>query len=205
MSIGTAIFLSVILLCLTILFAATKESWNWKKIVRWGFGITFILTASGSLAVFAFSHFTSIKKPLERFYNVSLRTSEKDVRFMKGEPTKIDSNDQWTYEIKNPVDGQTDGSLIVKFRDGSVRYIMYIPNGYDVAAEHPFGIFAGSTIDLVEATLGKASFVSESDNGAARLYSYANYNTFFGFSKGVVEIYGLYDPATGPMKISPQK
>lgn len=205
MSIGTAIFLSVLIFSLTILFAVTKDWWNWKKIVRWGFGITFLLIASGTLAVLAFSHFASLKKPLERFYNVSLRTSEKEVRFMKGEPTRIDSSDQWTYEIKNPVSGQVDGSLIVKFRDRSVRYIMYIPNGYDAAAEHPFGIFAGSTIDLVEATLGKASSVSESDNGAARIYSYANYNTFFGFSKGVVEIYGIYDPATGPMKMSSQK
>lgn len=55
---------------------------------------------------------------------------------------------------------------------------------------------------LVSGKLGEPSDTSEKADGSARLYLYRDYNAFFGFSKGAVEVYGMYDPATGPLKFT---
>lgn len=68
--------------------------------------------------------------------------------------------------------------------------------------EYPFGFSDGTRLTVVTGKLGDPTDMSEKPDGSARLYSYRDYNAFFGFIKGVVEVYGRYDPAMGPLEFT---
>ncbi len=202
MSLGTGIFLSALVLSLVIIYYVTRDRWNWRRIALWGIlgPLVVLLFVSGiGYAVFRWQ---DQPRPIESFFGVALRSSEQDVRFMKGEPTKKEEDGTWTYEIKDNSVGRSVAAYQVGFRDHKVRYVFYAPNGYDPNKEYLFGFSEGTRLSLVNGKLGEPSDKSEKPDGSARLYSYRDYNAFFGFSKGVVEVYGIYDPATGPLKIS---
>ncbi|UTV35099.1 hypothetical protein MYG64_11045 [Ensifer adhaerens] len=121
---------------------------------------------------------------------------------MKGEPTSKSLDGVWIYDVKDSSNNQTLGTYHVRFRDGKVRYVLYVPGGYHSDKEYPFGFSDGTKLALIEGRLGKSPNISEKPDGNARLYSYPEYNAFFGLGKGMVEIYGMYDPATGPLKFA---
>lgn len=205
MSLGTGLFLSALVVSLVLLYAVTKDRWNWKRIALWGTLVPIALIAVASAVGYLLWVWNDMPRPLESFYGIALRASEQDVRFMKGEPTSKAADGTWVYDIQDSVSGKKAASYSARFKDGKVRFVFYVPGDYHSGKEYPFGFSDGTSLERVEAKLGKPTFVSESDDGSTRLYSYADYNAFFGFSKGVVEVYGMYDPATGPMKLAKEK
>ena len=205
MSLGTGLFLSALVVSLVILYAVTKDRWNWKRIALWGTLGPLALVAVGSAIGYAVWYWSEIPRPLATFYGIALKASEHDVRFMKGEPTSKDSDGRWVYDIPDAVSGKRAASFSAQFKDGKVRYVFYAPGDYHSGKEYLFGFSEGTSLERVEQKLGKPTFVSESQDGSTRLYSYAAYNAFFGFTKGMVEVYGMYDPATGPMKLAKEK
>jgi len=205
MSLGTGMFLSALVVSLVLLYAVTKDRWNWRRIALWGTVLPVALIAVGSAGAYLLWVWNDMPRPIETFYGITLKASEQDVRFMKGEPTSRDTDGRWVYDIIDSVSGKKNASYSAQFKEGKVRYVFYAPGDYHYGKEYPFGFSEGTSLDQVEAKLGEPTFVSESDDGGTRLYSYAEYNAFFGFSKGVVEVYGIYDPATGPMKLAKEK
>ncbi|TCA28430.1 hypothetical protein E0H70_20660 [Rhizobium leguminosarum bv. viciae] len=191
------------MLSLVILYSVTRDRWNWRRILLWGtLGPLAVLLVVSSLG-YAVWRWEDRPKPMESFFGVALRASEQDVRFMKGEPTSKEASGAWVYDINDSVTGQTVASYRVQFRDAKVRYVFYAPSsGYDPRKEYPFGFSDGTKLEIVTGKLGDPSDSSENSDGSARLYSYRDYNAFFGFSRGVVETYGMYDPATGPLQFS---
>lgn len=121
---------------------------------------------------------------------------------MKGEPSSKDQDGAWVYDVKDASNGQIVATYQVRFRDAKVRYVFYAPGGYDPNKEYPFGFSDGTRLNVVTGKLGDPTDMSEKPDGSARLYSYRDYNAFFGSSKGLVEVYGMYDPATGPLKFT---
>ncbi|MDX1000809.1 hypothetical protein GOE08_06860 [Sinorhizobium medicae] len=202
MSLGTGLFLSALVLSLVILYAVTRDRWNWRRIALWGtlgpMAVILVVSSVGYLVWL----WEDRPRPLESFFGIALRASEQDVRFMKGKPTSRAADGAWVYDIKDSSNGAIVATYRVQFRDGKVRYVFYAPAGYHSEKEYPFGFSDGTRLALVEGKLGNPSTVSEKADGSARLYSYPDYNVFFGFSKGVVEVYGMYDPAKGPLKFS---
>lgn len=206
MSLGTGLFLSVLVVSLVVIYAVTKDRWNWQRIALWGTLGPLALVVVGAVTGYVVWLWQDIPRPLESFFGIALKASEQDVRFMKGAPTKREAEGRrWVYEIKDGANGRTMATYLVQFRNGRVRYVFYSPGGYDAGKEYPFGFSDGTGIAQVAQKLGKPTFVSESTDGSKRIYSYADYNVFFGFSKGAVEIYGMYDPATGPVTLGEQR
>lgn len=203
MSLGTGLFLSALVLSLVILYTVTRDRWNWRRIALW----TTITPLTIIVVISAISYsvwwWGDRPRPLDSFYGIALRASEQEVRFLKGEPTSKDPNGTWIYDIKDGSSEKKLGTYHVRFREGKVRHVMYAPGGYHADKEYPFGISDGTKLALVEKKLGTRHSVSEKPDGSARFYSYPEYNAFFGLSKGVVEVYGMYDPATGPLKFAP--
>ncbi|WP_245277538.1 hypothetical protein [Rhizobium leguminosarum] len=202
MSLGTGLFLSALVLSLVILYSVTRDRWNWRRVALWGtlgpLAVLIVLAAAAYLVW----RWEDRPKPLNSFFGVALRASEQDVRFMKGEPTSREPDGTWVYDIKDSSSGQIVATYRVQFRDGNVRYVFYAPGGYDPNKEYAFGFSDGTRLSQVSGKLGDPSDTSEKPDGSARLYSYRDYNAFFGFRKGVVEVYGMYDPATGPLKFT---
>ncbi len=202
MSLGTGLFLSALVLSLVILYAVTRDRWNWRRVILWGTLGPLAMAVVLSAAAYLVWRWENRPRPLEMFFGIALRASEQDVRFLKGEPTARDPDGAWVYDITDGSDGKTVATYRVVFRDGKVRYVFYAPGGYDPNKEYPYGFSDGTRLSLVSDKLGEPSDTSKMADGTARLYSYRNYNAFFGFSKGAVEVYGMYDPATGPLKFT---
>jgi hypothetical protein len=95
MSIGTGIFLGALSIATVLLYAATKDRWQWRKIVRrFGFGFVGLLV----LLLFAgISTYVWYKFPLPRqtqYAALGLGISPDEVLYRKGPPNEVYG--EWT-------------------------------------------------------------------------------------------------------------
>lgn len=95
MTLGTGIFLAAIVMSLTVLFIATKDRWNWKKILLWPLGIC----VAGGLAMWGYieyqKRFPAKPEPTvhNSFWDIPLGATPDDVVFKKGKPTQKKTGD----------------------------------------------------------------------------------------------------------------
>ena len=93
MTLGTGIFLAAIVMSLTALFIATKDRWNWKKILLWPLGIC----VAGGLAMWGYIEYDNRAdeaRAIEKkgptvqssFWDIPLGATQDDVFFKKGKP-----------------------------------------------------------------------------------------------------------------------
>ena len=200
MTIGSGIFLSAILLSLTILFAVTKDRWKWKRLGKWIVGIPVALIVLGGLGTWGFIEYTSRPAVQTAFLDVPLRATRSDVRFAKGVPVKWDDQkmedkDQWVYGLAG-----SKSFMVVRFKDEKVRYVEYMST--DGESVHPWlqSFNKGMEMAYVVKVLGEPSHVSTSRDGLQRALSYDRYNTFYQFEQAKVVSYGVFDPQAGPME-----
>jgi hypothetical protein len=84
MEVGTGIFLSAALLGAVALFIATKDRWNWKKILLWTGGILLVIPAIGGLATYTYMLYEDRPKLQTEFYGLKLGEKFQDVVFRHG-------------------------------------------------------------------------------------------------------------------------
>jgi hypothetical protein len=98
LNLGLAIFLSSVLLATVALFIATKERWNWLKILRrLALAVIVIVLAAGATITLV-RYLSDRPRRYDRLNGIELRASRSEVRFLKGEPVAIsDSNRVWAY------------------------------------------------------------------------------------------------------------
>ena len=131
MSIGTSIFLSVILLSLVLLFNATKDRWKWKKI------ILFSICGLVALCLFAigtnwlYKTISNLLPYQDTFRDIPISASKSDVKFLKGEPSgkSVEGNlERWEYRPGYSI-------YYVGFKGDKIRSISHFHNQplFDVA------------------------------------------------------------------------
>jgi hypothetical protein len=203
MSVGDGIFLSAVLLSIVGLYAATKDRWNWKRIAKWGLALPVAALAVLALGIWIYSAYEERPNAQENFQGLKLSSTPADVRFLKGEPiAKHSTEDRWVYDAHSGSAQPEDSVVLVQFRDGKVRHITYWANERQIVTPYLLGFSIGSEYDAVIKKLGQPSNVSTSLDGLNRLLSFDRYRAFFEFERGKVKTYGIFDPATGPMKFS---
>jgi hypothetical protein len=198
MDIGTGIFLSSLVLGAVGLFVATKDRWNWKKIFLWP--LTVIVVVSAIISAGNYAHDTYKARLIDpeketSLWGISLQATPADVKFAKGEPTSMDEN-TWVYVLD--AGAKENGSYIVRFKDGKVRFIIF--DGSPLHAPTVSGVSPYIDLSGVEALLGKPSNVSHSNDELKRLYSFDQFNFVVGFAKNQIYGLGIYDPTSGPLK-----
>lgn len=199
MSIGDAIFLSSLLLSVVGLYAATKDRWKWKRIAKWAIAAP----AASALVLWAgiFVYFKMEQRPVlqTEFEGIRLGATESDVRFLKGAPVAVNDSDNeyWAYSA----DPDERAFLLVRLRDGKVRYVVYTETTREGHRPNLLGFTIGSEYAAVINKLGEPSHVSTSKDDLSRVASFANYNVFFQFRKGRVTEYGIFDSKTGPVRL----
>ncbi|MFH2134518.1 MAG: hypothetical protein ABII81_04975 [Pseudomonadota bacterium] len=203
MSVGEGIFLSALLLSVVILFVATKDRWNWKRIVKWGLALPVSCVAILALGIWGLSTYENRPVAQEEFQGIKLNSTPADVRFLKGEPIAKHSTEvSWVYDAHSGSAQPEDAVVVVQFRDDKIRHITYWANERQIVTPYLLGFSVGSEYDAVISKLGAPSHVSTSENGLGRLLSFEKYKVFFDFEQGKVRTYGIYNPTTGPMKFS---
>jgi hypothetical protein len=198
MTVGEGIFYGALVLGLVGLYAVTKDRWKWKQIAKWGLGVPFVLLVLGLTGMWAYSKYEDRPTPQTTFGGLTLTSTEADVRFAKGEPTKILEDGRWVYHAGSGSKEDRAG-YVVRFKDGKVRYILYAaaPDNYS----NPWlqGFTMEATHESVLQKLGMPDHTSTSEDGLQRMISYSKFNTFYTFEQAKVRDFGIYDPATGPM------
>jgi len=202
-SIGDGIFLSAVLLSIVGLFAATKDRWNWKRIAKWGLALPLGGMALLLGGIWGYSVYEGRPVPMDEFEGIKLTSTLADVKFLKGDPIAKHSNDErWVYDVHTGSSQPEDAVLIVQFRDAKVRHVTYWANERQIVNPYLLGFTVGSEYDQVLKRIGPPSHTSTSQDGLNRLLSFDKYRAFFEFERGRVRTYGIYNPATGPVKFT---
>lgn len=203
MTTGDGIFLSAVLLSIIALYAATRNRWNWRRVAKWGLGIPFIGVATVGLCIWIYSTYDGRPTAQDEFEGVKLTATPADIRFLKGDPIpKLSVVDRWVYDAHSGSAQPEDAILVVQFRDGRVRYIMYLATERQIVNPYLLGFTIGAHYEEVVKTLGNPSHTSTSADGLSRVLSFDKYRVFFEFERGKVRDYGIFDPSKGPVIFS---
>jgi len=159
-----------------------------------------VLPLVGGVSLFSYLSWRDRPQKQIEFWDLRLADTLEDVTFKKGKPAEIDG-DQWTYRFPG-TRGEASYTYLVNFEGSRVRYVMYVATAYTSAQPYISGLTRGSNLDEIRERLGDPSNVARSSDEARRFLSFADYNLFFGMSRGQVDVFGIYDPSTGPMVFS---
>ncbi len=203
MSVGDAIFLSAVLLSVVGLYAATKDRWNWRRLLKWVIGGPIALAVITGLGIWGYVTYQERPTAQTSFFDIPIGAARADVRFRKGEPSEIakDDPDVWIYKL-GTADSPGTSAYVVRFKDDKIRYVQY----FSVADEHlnPWlqGFTKGTSYERIVSVLGQPSNIATSADGLEKFLSFDKYNTFYRFEKAAVVTYGIFDPKEGPMKFA---
>jgi hypothetical protein len=195
MDLGLAILLSTVIISLILLFNFTKDRWNWKKILLI-LGIS-ILTIALALGIWYFNiTHVDYQCPgtITIFWDISLGSSKDDVKFLKGEPSKIDGGN-WEYNT-----GVYEYEMYrVNIYDNKVSSIIYFCGGYyPYTADKLCGrMFIGYNLQSLKDFFGEPTDVNSHKDGIARIYSFKKYQVLFYLKENRVFGYGIYNPQLG--------
>lgn len=194
MELGTGVFLSAIFLGTVALYIATKDRWNWKKLLLWPFGIIIGLAVIGGSISYIYQQYENRPKKLTELWGISLTDTAADVKFKKGEPTKRLDNDLWVYRPYQTM----EGDYVVYFMNDRVRSVIYFGPMYN--GPNVQGVGHYDSLPALETKLGSPSYVSRAKDELRRAYSFEKFNIVVQFAEGKASALGIYDPAAGPFK-----
>jgi hypothetical protein len=200
MSLGTSIFLSAVLLSVVILFAVTKDRWNWKRILKWATATPLCLFAVVIGGMYLQDAWESRPTPQTQFDGFSLGASPGDIKLAKGEPNEIVDSERWLY-----YSGDRKSGYQVNFQDNKVRYVLYASTEANYSTPNLLNLTKGATRDEIKARLGEPSHVHTSSDSLRQVLSYDKYNVFFELEKHRVIAYGIYHRTFGPMQFDEEK
>lgn len=197
MELGTGIFLSAVFLGIVALFIATKDRWNWKKILLWPSSVLLALAVIGGAGLYLNEKYESRPRKVTELWDISLTDTANDIKFKKGEPNERSKTDGLWMAYK-PYE-TLDGSYVIYFEDGSqIRSIVYFGPMYNGPRIPSVGHY--DSPEELNSKLGQPSFISRSKNELKRILSYDKYNIVAQFEAGKLSAVGIYNPEFGPMR-----
>lgn len=202
MTVGEGLFYGAIILGLVGLYAATKDRWRWKRIVKWGIGLPAVLLILGVAGAWAYKTYEDRPRLQKSFGGITLASTEADVRFAKGEASTKVQEGLWFYYAGSGSAKPESAGYLVRFKNKKVRYIAYLASPDQIVTPDLHGFTIGTPYEIVLEKLGPPDHASTSDDGLQRMVSYGKLNTFYTFERGQVRDLGIYDSTTGPMKFS---
>lgn len=199
MTVGEGIFWGAIVLALFGLYTTTKDRWQWKRIATWGVGALLLLVAVGILGVWGTESYENRVQPVNSFGGLTLKSTEDDVRFTKGDPSEV-ADGLWLYYAGSGAAKPENAVYAVRFKDNKVRLIGYAATLDQVVTPDLQGFTIGASYAQVIEKLGHPDHLSVSDDGLKRMASYSRLNTFYTFERAKVKDLGIYDPGAGLME-----
>jgi len=161
MNLGLAIFLSAVFLGIIVLFIATKDRWNWRKIVllpiKSAVWAILVLSILGGIGLYVNEVLLNRPKLQTSFWGISLDSTEADVKFTKGTPTDSSGDDNrkvWHY--KQMYSSNKEANVFVRFEGGKVRLVFLYGTG-DYREPDLQGIRVNDNLDKVSKKFGQAS------------------------------------------------
>jgi hypothetical protein len=193
MNLGLAIFLSSIIVSLTILYINTKDTWSWRKIWKWtGILLLIVIIFFAGLIVF---HNITYKNsqdinfvPDKPFVNstvlgISLGNTKEDVDNLYGKPSRT-TDSAWIYEGD-------------KIKEGTKGIFIYNKNG-NVIAAIAFGktggfqyLFEGNK-SQIKTSYGEP--IHKYNSGNLYIWEYPKNKSMYFFEDNKTIGIGIYEP-----------
>lgn len=197
MSLGLGVFLSSILLSVTLIYLRTRDHWRWRKIALW-FGIVTVgLPALVAGTYFTYQFYQNQPVRATELNGITVGAAKRDVLFLKGKPNLGQDTNNWVYWSEENVDRVL---TIVEFHKDIVKTVAQMGSSY-IAIN---GVRIGDSYQSVIDRLGKPDIVSYASNGTGRLLSFKAIRTAIGFEKGEVDYLAVYD-GTGAIRYNSEK
>ncbi len=190
MTLGTGLFLSTIVASIVALFIATKDRWQWKKIILWSVAGPIALIAVCSALYYGYEKVSDFPKVQTEYWGIRLGMPKDDVIFMKGKPESSTPDSKSQRETLSYKDNRNHYEIFIS-TSGRVQAVLCIPDSHYSSAIQ--GIGYQDTFEKVVNKFGQPSRSSNNKDKSERLHHFSKYNVFFGFAKGVVESIGIDD------------
>ncbi len=183
------LFLTV-LIGFAALYLATRNRWDWTKLMRRL--VLALVLLLGGFAGGVYWNSLPPTSPVSEFWDVSLGASKSDVRFLKGEPLEVVEPGTWVYKAGR------EGRYHVVFEDTDqvVRVVAMSASGLGSGA-FLFGVREGFDAGRLVDRVGDPSRVIHLSNDLRRAYLYPHLNAVFILERGRVVSYGIYDVDAG--------
>ena len=203
MSLGTAIVLSALLLCLVLLYGFTRDRWKWRRI--FGQALICILGIGALLAaaLAAWNWLESLQRRpvlMTALWSVKLGDKESDVVFRKGQPTEICSDpdrpnrrELWFKISGNNANDLSWAQVLVDANKG-VTAIAFFGDLSKSEQTQPLKIYTGQSADSVRASWGKPSNIKAGRSATGQSYYYDQFNLIVVFGTNRAE--ALIQPTT---------
>ena len=197
MGLGTSIFLSSLVLGVIALFIATKDRWNWTKLVLWS---TVVLVGLGALGAAGWWTYSYIESPrrLTELWGIKLGASSSDVMFLKGAPTNNVDEETWQYEIGTETSKR---GYVVRFKGGKVRFVAYYGERLFWGPSIP-GVSTFASATDIQQRLGEPSHVSSSEDRLSRWLSFDRWNVALLMTKDEIKGLAVYALQHGPIRFA---
>jgi hypothetical protein len=218
MSIGTAIFLSGLLFALVGLYAATRDRWRWRLIVKRlaiTVGIVLLLLIAGGVGLYVWNQIPTTVHQQTEYARVKIGASPDEVNYIKGSPTTVfgeTSKDpayagwQEMIEVGKIEKGKTfrdyrdwswterSSRIDVTFNPEKTAVIAVQCYSTDRQSSCPFieGVGDGSREEEVTKRFGAAD--DSKITGPTKRMSYKKLGVFFVLEQQTVYMLGINDP-----------
>lgn len=203
----TAIVISIFILAMVILFAVTKDRWNWKKGVKrtsiWSAGC--IALVCGGL--YCYSKISNRPEKQIEYFGIKLSDSMNEVKFKKGECTetydvKDDHNTNWIYDLgSNDQNDEKYNFYVVMWKNARIKAVdcsaSYLRNYF---CGNINNVMIGNSTNEMTDKLGNDFEIASSKDNTKRCYSYKKLNSFYMLKEDTVFSMGIYNPEFGNIK-----
>ena len=196
MSLGLGIFLSSLFLGIIFLFNATKDRWNWEKILLiWPLCFVLIVGVLGGAGFYIYNQYENKPKIYDTYLNIPLNASEADLIFLKG-----DENNYKNYTEDKSIELYAyisdDQDIFVRLKEGKIwRVSCYSDSSYNCRSLNRVNLHDSASV--VRKKIGEPDSVSISDDNVERIWLYDKYNIYMILSKGKVDALGIFEPRLG--------
>ncbi len=199
MTLGTGIFLSVIIIALLTLYLKTCNRWNWKKLVK-RFVIVVIVLIAGITGVIIYDDlkhdFANRPKILSSYENASFGMTREEIIYGFGEPqiadTQLTKNNQPEVYIYTTNKGQFNESNIgITFDDNDKVDSIGCYSSYEYGCDSIFGVQIGDNEESVFKKLGPPTSSEIVDKTQKRVI-YEKYRIKLIFTKKILTFIQIY-------------
>ena len=196
MSLGLGIFLSSLFLGIIFLFNATKDRWNWKKILLvWPLIVILVVGVIGGGGLYIYNQYENRLIVYDTYLNIPLNASEADVIFLIGDDylQRSYNKDKSAVYISY---FEEDIGQHIRFREDKIwRISCHSESSYSCPSLNRIRLH--DSANEVKENLGEPDIVSVTDDNLERMWIYKKFNIYMMLSKGKVDSFGIFEPSLG--------
>ncbi len=196
MTLGTAIFLSSLVLGVLVLYWLTRDRIRWGRLLRWVAALSLVCTIASAVAAWVYSNPFFWRGAVDGLDGFKLGDIESDILFKNSNYERVCEGRWQGLETKVYVfvESRCETVTRVELNGGSVRWIGKSSRNYDqVSWRYRNPVRFGSTLDMIRRDFGVEDFFREYPD-RSRTYVFKRFNLAFKLGNDRLSVVKVFDP-----------